>query len=56
MASMETTSTGPVDSSSRQEPELSVEVGRPVAVALALVAGGISGALAIAIAAGWQPF
>jgi hypothetical protein len=55
MGSMKPTITGPADSSSGQEPELSVEVGRPVAVAVSLLAGFLSGGLAIAIAAGWHP-
>ncbi|MDX6617545.1 MAG: hypothetical protein QOD60_2636 [Solirubrobacterales bacterium] len=55
MGSMEPTTTVPADSSSVQETELSVEVGRPIAFAVALLAGFLSGGLAIAIAAGWHP-
>jgi hypothetical protein len=55
MGSMTPTTTRPADSSLGQETELYVEAGRPVAVAVALLAGLLSAGLAIAIAAGWHP-
>jgi hypothetical protein len=53
---METTSTNPVGSDAGDEPELVVEVSPPVAVAITLLAAAIAATLAIAIAAGWNPF
>jgi hypothetical protein len=55
MGSMKPTATRPADSSQGQETELFVEVGPPVAVAVALFAALLSAGLAIAIAAGWHP-
>ena len=52
---LERTSTGPVDSGKGVPQELSVEVSRPIAVAIALLAAAIAATLAIAIAAGWNP-